>query len=855
MITKKYIPACICVGLVVFSLFFSSPARAANFYYVSTSGNDSNPGTLALPFRTIQKGVSVLTPGDTLFVRGGTYLETISIGVSGSSTAPITISSFPGETPIIDGNNTLPGYIYSPLVSMHGSYLIFDGFEVKNSTGRGIQTDGSDNIIKNNNVHYIQDIGIYSAGSYNTIENNKVWRAVDSNYTHGGTWPGALAFGSVNSPNDSPYVIVRNNEVYQNSGEGILCLYTDNGIIEGNIVRDNWAEDIYLDTCSYTTIRNNLTYYTTDKQFWRGTNSPQGGIVLSNEGRQTYPIGHDRKIYNNISVNAGSGISFWTGYASGSALINDTIAFNTIVNNYSYGTGINVDSGPHQNTVIEDNLILVNLGTPLNSPSRAGLTFSSNLWSKNPVFLGSGDVVGNPLLSNPTQSVDVSIDPSWYQLTESSPAIGKALALPDVQTDYFGTPRDSAPDMGADEFQSSVQPTVTQTSTLIAPTPTKTTNPITATTTTIPPGQLAKISPVNNATGVPTSLSLNWGGASDVSYYLYCYDLINNNNCDRFWTATYSTSANISGLQPGQTYYWEVVAVKPSGTVFLDNGAWWKFSLSGNPPTVTPVSSLTPTAVPPTTTLIPTATQTVVAPPFSPTPTSTSTTAVGSFGKIDPANKSAGNPSVLRLNWGSVSGALYYIYCLDTVNNNACDTSWSMSGSTNATVSGLTPGATYYWQVVAVKSSGAIFADNGGWWSFSVSGNAPTQTPIPPTATLVPTATQTIPGDTSTPSPTATAGGSPGGFTKLSPPTGSTGNPVNPVLSWGAVSGASYYLYCYDTVNNNICDASWINSTQTSVTINSLSRGMTYYWQVLVIKPSGALFADNGVWWNFTTTR
>ena len=373
-------------------------------------------------------------------------------------------------------------------------------------------------------------------------------------------------------------------------------------------------------------------------------------------------------------------------------------------------------------------------------------------------------------------------------------------------------------------------------------------------TSTIVPGGLAKISPANNATGVPTSLSLNWGGASDVSYYLYCYDLINNNNCDRFWTATYSTSANISGLEPGLTYYWEVVAVKPSGTVFLDNGAWWKFSLSGNPPTVTPVSSLTLTVVPPTTTLIPTATQTVVAPPFSPTPTSTSTTAVGSFGKIDPANKSAGNPSVLRLNWGSVSGALYYIYCLDTVNNNACDTSWSMSGSTNATVSGLTPGATYYWQVVAVKSSGAIFADNGSWWSFSVSGNAPTQTPIPPTATLVPTATQTIPGDTSTPSPTATAGGSPGGFTKLSPPTGSTGNPVNPVLSWGAVSGASYYLYCYDTVNNNTCDASWISSTQNSVTINNLSRGMTYYWQVLVIKPSGALFADNGIWWNFMTS-
>jgi hypothetical protein len=28
---------------------------------------------------------------------------------------------------------------------------------------------------------------------------------------------------------------------------------------------------------------------------------------------------------------------------------------------------------------------------------------------------------------------------------------------------------------------------------------------------------------------------------------------------------------------------------------------------------------------------------------------------------------------------------------------------------------------------------------------------------------------------------------------------------------------------------------------------------MTYYWQVLAIKPPGSIFADNGTWWNFVT--
>ena len=386
------------------------------------------------------------------------------------------------------------------------------------------------------------------------------------------------------------------------------------------------------------------------------------------------------------------------------------------------------------------------------------------------------------------------------------------------------------------------------------PPPTATPTPSQTPTSTMVPGGLAKNSPANNSSGLATSLTLVWGGAGDVSYYLYCYDTINNNSCDRYWTATYSTSAAISGLVPGQTYYWEVVAIKSSGATYLDNGTWWSFSLTGGSPTVTAVPSLTATpVVSPTATLILTATQTILTPPASPTPTSTSTPPSGSFGKIDPANLAAGLPSSLSLNWGSQSGALYYIYCLDTVNNSTCDTYWSYSGSTNATLSGLISGVTYYWQVLAVKSNGSVFADSGAWWSFSVSGTAPTQTPIPPTATLVLTATQTIPGPTFTPSPTPTPGGTPGGFTKLSPPTGSTGNPTNLVLSWSTVSGATYYLYCYDAVNNGNCDTFWTTSYQASTTITSLSPGMTYYWQVLAIKPPGSVFADNGTWWNFAT--
>src|SRR5262245_14536553 len=51
-------------------------AHAAT-YYVSPNGNDSSSGTQSSPFRTVNRGVSVLNPGDTLLVRGGIYPESL----------------------------------------------------------------------------------------------------------------------------------------------------------------------------------------------------------------------------------------------------------------------------------------------------------------------------------------------------------------------------------------------------------------------------------------------------------------------------------------------------------------------------------------------------------------------------------------------------------------------------------------------------------------------------------------------------------------------------------------------------------------------------------------------------------
>ena len=78
----------------------SGPAR----YVDPSKGDDRAAGTLEQPWRSVGHALTEIVAGETLYLRQGTYYETLHVAVRGTADKPITIRSFPGEQATISGN-------------------------------------------------------------------------------------------------------------------------------------------------------------------------------------------------------------------------------------------------------------------------------------------------------------------------------------------------------------------------------------------------------------------------------------------------------------------------------------------------------------------------------------------------------------------------------------------------------------------------------------------------------------------------------------------------------------------------------------------------------------------------------
>lgn len=150
------------ISLLLF-LFIPFSLLAQTAFYVSPTGNNNNPGTLLLPWKTFQKACNSALPGSTVYLRGGTYSKAV-LNVSGTPGNYITFKSYPGELAVIDGLNTRQTLFYA----FNKSYVKLVDLEFRNAIGNysiGIEFEGAcSNIeIRNNKIHDIHFSAIPTA--------------------------------------------------------------------------------------------------------------------------------------------------------------------------------------------------------------------------------------------------------------------------------------------------------------------------------------------------------------------------------------------------------------------------------------------------------------------------------------------------------------------------------------------------------------------------------------------------------------------------------------------------------------------------------------------------------------------
>jgi len=94
------------------SLVLLASAAFGKTFHVSVRGNDSNPGTLLLPLRTIQHAAELAHAGDTVMVHEGIYREYVNPPRGGESDSErIVYEAARGEKVVIKGSEIIKGWI------------------------------------------------------------------------------------------------------------------------------------------------------------------------------------------------------------------------------------------------------------------------------------------------------------------------------------------------------------------------------------------------------------------------------------------------------------------------------------------------------------------------------------------------------------------------------------------------------------------------------------------------------------------------------------------------------------------------------------------------------------------------
>jgi VCBS repeat-containing protein len=381
----------------------------------------------------------------------------------------------------------------------------------------------------------------------------------------------------------------------------------------------------------------------------------------------------------------------------------------------------------------------------------------------------------------------------------------------------------------------------------------------------------SKLAPANGTIDQPLDdLELSWASLAEADGYQYCYST--GTSCATWVpiTPTLSLTATLSGLQAATNYTWQVRAVLGGNAdpVRANSGTFWTFRTAGPP---------------------------------------------GAFDKTSPQNNASTASTSSDLTWEMSARATGYEYCVSLTPS--CDTWSEPVTGTSASVSGLTPGTTYHWQVRARAGTHPelTYANSGTWWAFAtaeppqafrklpllgsslsqplsltfawesspqaegyefclttspeegcaggwipVQGTSMSLNGLQPSTTYswqvrAFSASYQTEADGENAWASFTTQGPPGAFSRIGPNDSSGHKPLDVSLAWESSPRAERYEYCLQHENDGTCSGGWISTQETAVFLSGLEPNTTYYWQVRAVAGKYTVLASGPDWSSFTT--
>lgn len=455
--------------VLLLGVFFGGSAVFAQTgpdLFVALDGSDaSGDGSVERPFRTLAHAAPLAQPGTTIYVRGGVYNEQTIFSAAGTAVAPITIQPAPDEAVIFDGTGVDISEDHHLVLISQSTNLLFTGFEITNSSGRGLGVFESDSItLRGNRVHEIRGRGIGGGGNLITIEDNDVWRTSLENeneaFNASGGWKAGISTYRRFDGSPSTNFIIRHNHIHDIWGEGIIAIFADGVQIQSNEIHDTYSANIYIDNARNVTIHGNYLYATTTRYNRSDRFVPANAIHLANEAYDDAPPTQidNITIANNLIIGTGRGISYWhddSNVNASNSYHNLTIVHNVIANTHEDALrfdGVGLFSEPPHNVLVQNNIIFAGgNGEVLNIGNSSGWSFSHNNWPDGVPELAEepGSFASDPLFVQ----AGLNGRPEDFMLQPSSSSIGAGQPFALIPVDFLGRPRDpQRPSLGIFEM-------------------------------------------------------------------------------------------------------------------------------------------------------------------------------------------------------------------------------------------------------------------------------------------------------------------------------------------------------------------------------------------------------------------